>query len=186
MVVQMKSPKVGVRLSECCGAAILLLVLVTSCGMPGPAAETAASSHSLVGTKAPEFDLAAEGGGAALSPGAHTGQVVIVDFWATWCAPCKESFPFYQALSDKHPGQLVVLGVSVDEEPGGISDFVRETSVKFPVGWDEGQSVARLYKPEKMPTSYLVDRNGVVQYVHAGFGSSDPQSIEQHVEQLLK
>jgi peroxiredoxin len=140
----------------------------------------------LIGATAPEFEIASQTGGGALSPQGAGGKVVIIDFWATWCAPCRESFPFYQSLVDAHPNSLVVLGVSVDEEPTKIPEFAKETGVTFPLGWDEGQVVAKLYNPEKMPTSYIIDRNGVVSHVHAGFTDGDPAAITRHVDELLK
>ena len=184
MDVRMKNRRVGVPSTGAC--ALLVSVAALACDKVGAPAAAPSAEHELIGAKAPDFELSAQGGGSPLSPVAHTGQVVIVDFWATWCAPCKDSFPFYQSLTDKYGDQLAVLAVSVDEEPAGIADFVAETKVTFPVAWDEDQSVTHLYKPETMPTSYLVDRNGVVQYVHAGFKSGDADGIVQHIEQLLK
>lgn len=143
-------------------------------------------SHPLLGATAPAFEIPAAVGQGTLSPEDNAGKVVIVDFWATWCDPCKQSFPFYQSLVDRYAGKVVVLAVSVDEEPEAIADFVQETGVKFPVGWDEGQAVAHLYNPEKMPTSYIVDTNGVVSFVHAGFADGEEAGITRDVESLLK
>jgi len=188
----MKSQKAGDRRGPDAGRAwaqglgLVALLLLAGCekGGGGPAAP--AEQHPLIGTSAPEFEIPSQIGGAPLSPQSQAGKVVIIDFWATWCAPCRESFPFYQSLVDQHGGNVVVLGVSVDEDPAKIPDFAKQTGVTFPLGWDEDQVVAKLYNPEKMPTSYLIDKNGLVSHVHAGFADGDQSAIAQDVEALLK
>ncbi len=150
---------------------------------PGGAG-TSDGEHALVGTKAPDFNLKAQHGGDSASLAAAAGKVVIVDFWATWCEPCKESFPHYQSMLDRHGGDLAVIGVSVDEEPAGIAKFGQETGVNFPLAWDDGQSVSRQYSPSTMPTSFVIDRNGIVRYVHAGFRSGDEAELEERVTSL--
>lgn len=191
MAAPTKSPEAGAPRAAKRGlalACVLALLGLQACpkGGPAPMTPSASAKHALLGERAPEFDLPGEAGGAPLSLAAHAGKVVIVDFWATWCDPCRESFPFYQSLSDKYGERLAVLGISVDEEPSGIAKFVAETGVKFPVGWDEGQVVAGRYEPETMPTSYIIDKNGVIAHVHAGFREGDEESLTHHVEQLLE
>lgn len=164
---------------------VVLLALLGACGgaMGGPAS---AEGSELVGAPAPDFSLAPVDGGAPIGPKSFAGKVVIVDFWATWCAPCKDSFPAYQRMVDKFGGELVVVGVSVDDEPNGIAAFRSSTGVKFPLVWDEGKAAAGNYKPGTMPTSYVLDRNGIVQFVHQGFRTGDASAIEEHVQRLLK
>ena len=161
----------------------------TGCSGGGLSPSNAGGSeadHPLIGAKAPDFDLKAQHGGSRASLAAVAGKVVIVDFWATWCDPCKESFPHYQAMLDRHGGELAVIGVSVDEEPSGVANFGRQTGVSFPLAWDDGQSVSRQYSPSTMPTSFVIDKNGIVRYVHAGFRSGDEAELEQRVTELLK
>jgi len=151
----------------------------------GKSAAHAVSDHPLIGAAAPTLEVPTASGHGKLALKDHANQVVIVDFWATWCEPCKTSFPAYQQLVDEFGGKLVVLGVSVDESPEGIPAFVRETKVKFPIGWDEGQTAAQSYRPPKMPTSYLIDKKGIVRFVHAGFSSGDEADIREEVRSLL-
>ena len=120
-----------------------------------------------------------------LSLKAQHGKVVIVDFWATWCEPCRASFPAYQQLTEEFAGKLLVLGVSVDDSPEGIAAFVNETQVKFPIGWDEGQNVAQSYRPTKMPTSFVIDRSGIIRFIHGGFSPGDEAQIREEVRSLL-
>jgi peroxiredoxin len=172
------------------GASLLLLLfaglLLSSCsGRRGSAASSGEAEHALIGATAPAFELKAQSGGAEVSLHETSGKVVIIDFWATWCEPCRDSFPVYQRLVDKFAGKLVVIGVSVDEEPGGIAKFAADTGAKFDLVWDEGQVLSERYQPPTMPTSYIVDKNGIVRFVHAGFKSGDDAQIESEVSSLL-
>ncbi|MEZ4226638.1 MAG: TlpA disulfide reductase family protein [Polyangiaceae bacterium] len=165
----------------------LALTLLAGCsggGMGKGGEASGEAEHPLLGAKAPDFNLKAQYGGSEASLSAVAGKVVIVDFWATWCDPCKESFPHYQAMLDRHAGDLAVIGVSVDDEPDGIAAFGQQTGVKFPLAWDDGQSVSRQYSPSTMPTSFVIDRNGIVRYVHAGFHSGDEAELEQRVSAI--
>jgi peroxiredoxin len=162
-------------------------LLVAGCNAGGGArGPDDGEGHPLVGARAPGFELPAPDGKGSVALSAHAGKVVIVDFWATWCAPCRESFPAYQGLADKFGGALVVLGVSVDEDPGGIPAFVKETGVRFPIAWDEGQGVSKSYQPPGMPTSYVVDRSGIVRFVHVAYRAGDERQLEDQVRSLLK
>jgi cytochrome c biogenesis protein CcmG, thiol:disulfide interchange protein DsbE len=165
--------------------ATLTVLSALACSGGRTGSEPAASTHELTGAIAPPFELEPVGGGEPVGPGKFQGQVVIVDFWATWCEPCRESFPAYQALVEKHAGRVTVIGVSVDEEESGIPAFKTETGVKFPLVWDREQSVAGAYKPAKMPTSYIVDGKGLIRHVHEGFRSGDAAEIERIVTGLL-
>jgi peroxiredoxin len=163
-------------------AATLALPLGCGGAMGGPKAPEGGEK---VGAQAPDFSLAPVGGGAPLGPSTFAGKVVIVDFWATWCGPCRQSFPVYQRLFDKFDGKLAVIGVSVDEAPDGIAKFKSETGVKFPLVWDQGQAVAASYKPGTMPTSFVLDRSGIVHSIHEGFHAREEASLEQEIRSLL-
>lgn len=149
----------------------------------GASSAATETKHPLIGSPAPEFQLPARGGNQQVSPGAYQGKVVIIDFWATWCEPCRQSFPVYQRLMQKND-EVVVLGVSVDDEPDDIADFVSETHVKFPIAWDKDHRVSELYKPPAMPTSYIVDTDGIIRYVHAGFHAEDESTLARQVGEL--
>lgn len=140
----------------------------------------------MVGSIAPDFDLPARSGAGRVSLSALRGKVVVVDFWATWCAPCRLSFPKYQALSERYGDGVVVVGVSEDDEPDGISAFAEETGATFPLVWDEDKSVAAAYRPSSMPTSYLIDRGGLIRHVHLGFRQGDEERIASRLEELLQ
>ena len=154
-------------------------------GSLGGANSANGEDHALLGSQAPAFELSSAIGSDKVSLASAAGKVAIVDFWATWCEPCKDSFPHYQRLADKYGDKLVVMGISVDEEPDGIAAFAKETRVSFLLAWDDGQVVSKKYEPPTMPTSYVVDSAGVVRYVHPGFKAGAEEEIEAQLKPLL-
>jgi peroxiredoxin len=168
--------------------AALQSLLLASCagGAGGPGGSPSGASHPLVGAPAPAFELRDVAGSGLQSPASHAGKVVIVDFWATWCVPCKQSFSAYQKLVEKLGGELVVVGVSQDEDDQGIAAFRSETGATFPLVWDDGKAVARSYDPPSMPTAYVIDRNGIVRFVHVGYRTGDEAALEEEVRSLLR
>jgi peroxiredoxin len=152
-------------------------------GGPG-AAPLPVTDHPLNGAPAPDFSLAARGGASA-SLGEHAGKVVLVDFWATWCEPCRSSFPEYQALLARYANRVVVLGISEDDEEQGIDRFAEETAVRFPLAWDADKAVAQRYQISGMPTLFIIDQSGLVRFVHAGFRPGDEQQISAAIDSLL-
>lgn len=137
------------------------------------------------GSRAPEIGLR-DLEGRRIQLGALRGKVVIVDFWASWCEPCKQELPALDELYGKYKDDgLVVIGVSVDRDESNAKKFLRRTPVSFPVVHDAGHRVAGRYEPPKMPSSYVIDKRGVVRYVHEGFRSGDAAKMEREVKKLL-
>lgn len=156
-----------------------------ACSEGGPGPRSAETANPLVGAKAPPFDLPAQAGGGRASLDSVGGKVSIIDFWATWCEPCKLSFPKYQALLSKYDGDIAVVGISEDDEPDGIAEFAKDTEVKFVLAWDRDKRVAERYKPDAMPTGYVVDKEGVIRHVHAGYHEGEEAVIERQIKALL-
>jgi cytochrome c biogenesis protein CcmG, thiol:disulfide interchange protein DsbE len=157
------------------------------CGSMGSGASSASDEqHPLLGAAAPQFDLPSPDAKQKITLAAYAGKVVVVDFWATWCAPCHDSFPAYQRIAEKFGSKVAVVGISVDEDAAGIPKFAKETGAKFPLAWDDGQVTSKSYQPPTMPTSFIVDRSGIVRFVHSGFHSGEEQEIESEISSLLK
>jgi peroxiredoxin len=109
-----------------------------------------------------------------LLPGASlpktTGKVVLVDFWASWCAPCKASFTAMARLHQKYASRgLVIVGIGVDDEAADYKGFVSKNKVAFTLVHDTSHKAAEFFNPPTMPSSYLVDRKGVIRHIHKGF-----------------
>jgi len=175
-------------LKTSCYVAVLVASAVTlaGCQKGSRGASSTGANHPLLGSPAPAFELKRVGSQETVGPSASQGKVTIVDFWATWCEPCRESFPVYEAIAQAHPNDVVVLGVSEDEKAEAIPRFIKDTGVSFPIVWDADQSVADQYDPATMPTSYLIDRQGIVRFVHVGFTDGDDEVLRTQVELLLE
>jgi cytochrome c biogenesis protein CcmG/thiol:disulfide interchange protein DsbE len=166
---------------------------LAGCGAEGEsgrgAGSAASEGHGLIGNPAPDFSVAkAAGSKGTVSLADLQGKVVLVDFWGTFCEPCKKSFPKLQDLSAKYSGSgLRVVAISEDEaeDRDKIPTFAQTYGAKFVIGWDEDKSAARHYKPETMPTSFLIDRKGVVRFSHVGYHDGEEVSIEKELKELL-
>src|SRR5579863_3202714 len=163
---------------------------VVGCG--GASAESAGSTSEtsgLVGQKAPDFSVASVAGPSGkVSMGDLRGKVVLVDFWATFCEPCKKSFPKLQALNSTYAANgLKVVGISEDEseDKDKIPDFAQAYGAKFTLAWDGDKAIAQSYKPETMPSSFLVDKKGIVRFAHVGYHDGDAALLDKEIQELL-
>jgi thiol-disulfide isomerase/thioredoxin len=118
---------------------------------------------------------------------ATADRVVLVDFWASWCAPCKASFPAYARLQAAYASRgLVIVAVSVDENPAAYAAFVKKMKPPFATLLDRGQALVRAVRVPAMPTSYLMGQDGRVRFVHEGFhGAATEEELRRQIETLL-
>ena len=167
-------------------------VATAGCGAASDDAPGAATGgeggKGLVGKPAPAFTVPAvvNGKGKVSLDGLH-GKVVLLDFWGTFCEPCKKSFPKLQDLYTKYGDSgLRIVGVSEDEadDKDKIPEFASTYGAKFTLGWDRDKNVARSYKPETMPSSFIIDKSGVIRFAHVGYHDGEEAEIEKEIKSL--
>lgn len=134
-----------------------------------------------VGAQAPDFELERIDGGT-LHLSDLRGKPVLVNFWATWCAPCVLEMPNIQKYYEKYPGQFEVVAVNADESLRSVDKFVKDIGVTFPVVLDPGLKVQALYRPRGLPTSFLIDAEGRVRTQHIGLMSE--KKLAEYLEQV--
>ncbi|MEP1382222.1 MAG: TlpA disulfide reductase family protein [Paraglaciecola sp.] len=144
---------------------------------------TAASSPK---GPAPDFTLASKDhGNVRLQE--QIGNVVLINFWASWCGPCREELPHMEALQQEFADLgFVILAVNVDEDPAKADVLLNDIPVSFPVLFDSKDEVSKLYKVNAMPTTVLVDRDGNHRLLHNGYKSGDELKYKKAVKALLR
>jgi len=135
---------------------------------------------------APDFTLRSLEG-ANLRLAEQRGRVVLVNFWATWCGPCKQEMPHLNRLYDKYRNAgFVLLGVNVDDDARQAAGLAQKLGVHFPVLFDADKSVSRLYDLQSMPATVLIDRDGRVRYLHRGYRDGLEEAYEKQIRELVK
>ena len=184
-------PSMKTRTIRSLGLALVSLPLI-ACGSAeagGSGASSGGESGGLVGNPAPDFSVkAVTNGSGTVSLKSLRGKVVLVDFWGTFCEPCKKSFPKLQDLNTKYSASgLRIVGISEDEsdDKDKIPGFAGTYGAKFPLGWDEDKSIAKNYKPETMPSSFIIDKKGVVRCAHVGYHDGEEVEVEKEIKELL-
>ena len=119
--------------------------------------------------------------------GALLGKVVLVDFWASWCAPCRRSFPWMNEMQQRHGARgLVVIAVNVDRDRALADAFLSDLPAAFRLEFDAAGAVAQQFKVQAMPTSFLIDRRGQQRVRHAGFREAQRADREAQIQLLLE
>jgi thiol-disulfide isomerase/thioredoxin len=122
----------------------------------------------------------------ALDLSAYRGKIIWVDFWASWCTPCRRSFPWLNEVMERYGEQdFVVVGVNLDKERKLAADFLRETPARFPIAYDPEGKFASAYKVVGMPSSFLIDREGKVISSHIGFRRDEQEAYEVAIVDAL-
>ena len=115
------------------------------------------------------------------------GKVVLLDFWASWCAPCREELPYLDVLRKTYGEKgLVVVAVNIDNRPQNAVAFLNKYSIKLDPLWDKRKKVIAAYDVSTMPTTFLIDKTGIIRFVHSGFEAEQYQAYKQQIELLLK
>ncbi len=134
---------------------------------------------------APDFTLKSDSG-ENLRLGEYRGQIVLINFWASWCGPCRQEMPLLDQLHKKYaPLGFTVLGVNVDQDPDQARAMLARIPVEFPVVFDSQSTVSEAYDVIAMPTTVVVDRNGDARYLHRGYKPGDEEEYQRQVRTLL-
>jgi cytochrome c biogenesis protein CcmG/thiol:disulfide interchange protein DsbE len=133
-------------------------------------------------TMAPGFSLPAREGTATLD--SLRGRVVLIDFWASWCAPCRRSFPWLKSLHERYSSKgLTIVAINLDKDREAASAFLEQFPVPFVVAFDPSGKTAEAFDVQAMPSSYVVGPTGTVLYSHAGFDPRKNGTIEKLIQE---
>lgn len=138
------------------------------------------------GEPAPDFELPRLDAPGTLRLSEFSGRWLYLDFWASWCAPCRESFPWMNRLADAPAnGGLQVIAVGLDRDRGRAEAFLRRHAPAFAVVWDDGRRTAGAYGVAALPAAYLIDPAGIVRYVHEGYDARDLPSLRRRLRAVI-
>lgn len=167
-----------------CGLLLVVLSLVLTAWSCSRKDDKAVEKAEVKGP-APQFALS-DLKGEQVKLGQHMGKVVLVEFFTTWCAPCQLAAPELQSLYEKYKDKgLVVLGVTIEgKQEEALNSFIKQHSLTYPILIDDG-ATSRQYEVFSIPTSYLIDRKGIITSKHMGFNPGLSQSLSKEIEALL-
>ena len=149
-------------------------------------AASSATAASPEPKPAPDFELPSRGGDAVRLADLK-GQVVMINFWATWCGPCRQEMPLLEQLHAKYePLGFTLLGVNVEPDSALAAEFLQRVPVSFPILFDRESKVSEQFGVEAMPSTVLIDREGRVRHVHRGYKPGDESTYADLVRSLVK
>lgn len=144
------------------------------------------SLASEVEGEAPDFTLKSKAGNNIRLQDLR-GEVVLLNFWASWCGPCREEMPLMEEIYQQYKDLgFTILAVNVDEDPADADRFLSSVPVSFPVVYDSQSKVSEMYKVDAMPTTILIDRDGQKRFLHRGYKAGYEDEYEQQVKLLVR
>jgi cytochrome c biogenesis protein CcmG, thiol:disulfide interchange protein DsbE len=164
---------------------VLALSLALPLAIPGPAharAPKSDASHSKAPKLAPAFKLPGRDG--TVSSDSLRGKVVYVDFWASWCGPCRGSFPWLKSLHERYASKgLEIVAINLDKSRDDADGFLAQFPAPFKVAFDPAGTTAEAYHVAAMPTSYLIARDGTILSTHTGFDPKKTAALEALIQE---
>ncbi len=149
-------------------------------------ATSSLAASDLAGLPAPDFALKSSTG-ENLRLSEYRGDVVMINFWATWCGPCRQEMPLLDQLYTRYERVgFSLLGVNIDDDSARAMDMIKELGVSFPVLFDARKEVSQLYNVDAMPVTILVDREGTVRHVHKGYKPGYEEMYLNQIRSLLR
>lgn len=139
----------------------------------------------VLASPAPQFSLPTMTGSVNLND--LKGKLVYVDFWASWCVPCRKSFPWMNEIQKRYADKgFIIVAINLDKDKKFVEKFLKKYPANFIVALDPKGNSASAYKVQGMPSSYLVDQKGDLKYTHIGFREKSKNNIELQIKELLK
>lgn len=139
-----------------------------------------------IGQTAPDFTLKSTQG-KNLNLAEQRGQIIVINFWASWCGPCRKEMPVLQTFHNKYKNLGVyVWGINVEQENKAGQDFLADLNLSFPIFFDSSNTVSANYQVEAMPTTVIVDRSGKVRYVFRGYKDGYEKKYAKAIKKLIR
>ena len=159
---------------------------LTLTALSAAATLTAAAATLQSGAPAPAFQLNSNTG-KPLALADFKGQIVLLNFWATWCGPCRQEMPILEQLNRQYHGKgVTLLGINVEPDSAAAVDWLKATPVSFPILFDVDSKVSSLYEVAGMPNTVIVDRKGVVRYIHRGYSAGAENDYLNQIRGLIR
>ena len=144
------------------------------------------ANASDISGKAPDFTLKSSSG-KNLRLSDYRGNVVLLNFWASWCGPCRQEMPLLEAMYKKYKKLgFVILGVNVEQDSSKANAYLSDVSVSFPILYDNNNTASKLYNVSAMPTTVIIDRNGNMRYLHKGYKPGYEKDYKKQVKALIR
>jgi thiol-disulfide isomerase/thioredoxin len=163
----------------------ILGLVLSGAAITGLAGATAVGSLT-AGAPAPAFQLGSADGKSIDLAGLR-GKVVMINFWASWCGPCRKEMPILEQLNKQYRSKgLALIGVNVEPDSKAAMNWLKETPVSFPILFDTDSKVSKLYQVAGMPNTVIVDRRGTVRYIHRGYQAGAENEYLNQIRQLIR
>jgi peroxiredoxin len=138
------------------------------------------------GAPAPQFTLSSNAG-KDVSLAQYKGQVVMINFWASWCGPCKEEMPLLESIYKKYNRLgFTMIGVNVEPDSKAANEMLKQTPVSFPILYDTDSKVSKLYEVAGMPSTVIIDRTGTLRVLHRGYKPGDENEYMDSIRALIR